>query len=97
MDIGDTEKYKGGPEFGLPEGTKWAVRCISSYGTTCHNKLLPISQESYELQMSRWNSRWECPVCRGLASWSDEVYEAYIEWIESYELSARFGEEEEDE
>ena len=43
-----TVEYKGGSQFGLPEGTKYAVHCRGY----C-KKLKPICDENYRAQRDR--------------------------------------------
>lgn len=62
------------------EPTPYAVYC---YGvdpgiglTSCNEgRLIYLTEEFYEFQMSMPDARWKCPRCRGDAGWSDDNFE----------------------
>ena len=64
--------YRGGTQFSLPAGTKYAVHCPE-------HGLFPLSERQYTRQMCASNQTWRCPCGLG-ASWSDKVYDAYCDW-----------------
>lgn len=49
--------------------TAWAVDCPAC-GT------IYLTDEEYDRQMWLADRRWQCPVCKGIAEWNDEIYEA---------------------
>lgn len=50
--------------------TPWAVNC-PNHGLTF------LTQEEYDLQMSRPDDPWVCPICNVLSTWSDNNYETF--------------------
>lgn len=69
--------YEGGGRFGLPLGTKYAVRCFGACG------LVPLTEEQYSWQMGRPDQFWVCPQCGKEADWEDEVHGDYGDWLAS--------------
>lgn len=50
------------------------------YVVICHSGrgccgIQPLTYEEYMAQLARPNSKWSCPVCKGMASWDDDSLE----------------------
>lgn len=54
--------------------TPWAVICPS------HGKQF-LTKENYDAQISRPDSRWQCPFpkCIAICEWDDDNYERYLD------------------
>ena len=61
-------KFPTADEWGNTR-TPYAVVCSAGCG------LVYLTADEYGFQLNRPDSRWECPQCRNLASWSDENYD----------------------
>ena len=64
--------------------TPYAVQCTGSsnpHGATPCNGggLIFLTHEEYDRQMDRPDSFWQCPRCGGVAWWSDDNYEKYLQ------------------
>ena len=61
--------------------TPWAIWC------KYHDEVF-LTYREYVEQMSKPNSRWECPLCGATSGWVDKYLEEYEEdpeaWIKVY-------------
>jgi hypothetical protein len=64
----------------LVEGKMKDQEPDSPYGVICkeHGKQ-GLTKKDYNQQMARPDSFWICPVCRDIANWDDDRYEAAMD------------------